>query len=74
MRFFTVPPKMSVGGLRVFEVYLVGQVLYVVKIQVNFAASCRRCEKAQAEFFPPPLFISIFFTDTHFCKNSGCLS
>lgn len=44
-------PKMSVGGLRVFEVYLVGQVLYVVEIQVNFAASCRRCEKAQAEFF-----------------------
>ena len=61
------------GGLSVFEVPLVGQILYLVKIQENFAASRRRCEKAQAEFFPPPLFISIFFTNTHFCKNYGRL-
>ena len=73
MHFFTVPPQNVGGGLSVFEVYLVGQVLYVVEIQVNFAASRRRCEKAQAEFFPPPLFISIFFTSTHFCKNYGIM-
>lgn len=48
---FLQSPKNVGGGLSVFEVYLVGQVLYVVEIQVNFAASCRRCEKAQAEFF-----------------------
>ncbi|MGM9666869.1 MAG: hypothetical protein ACI3XN_02295 [Eubacteriales bacterium] len=61
------------GGLSVFEAPLVGQILYLVKIQENFAASRRRCEKAQAEFFPPPLFISIFFTNTHFCKNYGIM-
>ncbi|MBS6439959.1 MAG: hypothetical protein KH365_04615 [Clostridiales bacterium] len=70
---FYSPSKMSVGGLSVFEAPLVGQILYLVKIQENFAASRRRCEKAQAEFFPPPLFISIFFTNTHFCKNYGIM-
>ena len=69
---FYSPSKMSVGGLSVFEAPLVGQILYLVKIQENFAASRRRCEKAQAEF-PPPLFISIFFTNTHFCKNYGIM-
>ena len=48
---FYSPSKMSVGGLSVFEAPLVGQILYLVKIQENFAASRRRCEKAQAEFF-----------------------